>query len=531
MHTPPAATGSSASRAPFAATNPSVAPASHDRPRPAETGRVTRLDSLDDDSLIARVDSLTRLERCNTMEILLHLVEVDRRKLWRPLEYRSMFDYCVRRLRYSEAAAGRRIRTARLIARYPYVYDRIRQGRLTLCAVSKVARAVLDDRRPDLIDRIEGKRLDQVDAILATHRNPSRPVRESIRLLCVERPADEPAPPPHLGETPAPGEGFAAAGPAAGGAAAAAGAAAGAGSSAAGDSTAGAGSEPNPAHPGTDPGKSAAVPTGAGAHDQNGGRKLTRVERIFRFQFGIDARTMAKFSRVQSIAARRNGRHVDLSELFGVLCDTYLDRYDAATRAQRKSDRNRANERKQGERPPAAGTTEAAAGGNANQKAPGSQKALDNQDAPGNQKTPGNSPRDTVPEAAQAETAGQQSGAVTRAVRDAVIRRDGGRCTFVDRNGERCTETIALQVDHVRPRALGGSNNTSNLRAMCPAHNRLLAERTFGRDVVERAIEAARAAGRGEQHNDGTGANPGRNDVAPPGSREDHARGHSGTEP
>jgi 5-methylcytosine-specific restriction endonuclease McrA len=73
-----------------------------------------------------------------------------------------------------------------------------------------------------------------------------------------------------------------------------------------------------------------------------------------------------------------------------------------------------------------------------------------------------------------------------------VVRRDGGRCTFVDRNGERCTETIALQIDHVRPRALGGSDEPTNLRAMCAAHNRLLAERTFGRKTVERAIRSAR---------------------------------------
>ena len=103
------------------------------------------LSALEDNDLVSRLDDLVRRERLTTLDILVHLSEVDRRGLWRTLEYRSMFDYCVRRLRYSEGAAARRLRVARLIARHPRVCDRIREGRVTLCAVSKIATAVLDD--------------------------------------------------------------------------------------------------------------------------------------------------------------------------------------------------------------------------------------------------------------------------------------------------------------------------------------------------------------------------------------------------
>jgi 5-methylcytosine-specific restriction endonuclease McrA len=250
-------------------------------------------------------------------------------------------------------------------------------------------------------------------------------------MLCVERPVVSPAPPPRLGEE---DSSVVASSPAA-----------------------------PPTAPGVPDGGVAATTPGAvkidsastpddGARDQNSGRKLTRVDRVFRLQFGIEADTMTKFSRVQSIAARHAGHHVDLSELFGTLCQVYLERYDATTRAKKK--------RRERKKPP-------------------THRNVTSQPESTRSKDTGRGHRAHIPES----------------VRNDVVRRDGGRCTFVDRNGERCTETVALQVDHVRPRALGGSDETANLRAMCAAHNRLLAERTFGRKTVEGAIRNATSAG------------------------------------
>jgi 5-methylcytosine-specific restriction endonuclease McrA len=79
-------------------------------------------------------------------------------------------------------------------------------------------------------------------------------------------------------------------------------------------------------------------------------------------------------------------------------------------------------------------------------------------------------------------------GYVPRAVRREVFARDGERCTFCDAHGKRCTATTLLELDHVVPRARGGPDTLENLRARCRAHNRLHAEKTFGRAHVERAI-------------------------------------------
>ena len=68
-----------------------------------------------------------------------------------------------------------------------------------------------------------------------------------------------------------------------------------------------------------------------------------------------------------------------------------------------------------------------------------------------------------------------------RAVRDSVLAKAGGACEFVDlRTGGRCEGRVRVEVDHVVPRALGGSDEASNLRCLCAQHNRIEAERSLG---------------------------------------------------
>jgi hypothetical protein len=81
---------------------------------------------------------------------------------------------------------------------------------------------------------------------------------------------------------------------------------------------------------------------------------------------------------------------------------------------------------------------------------------------------------------------------VPRAARREVIERDGEQCSFVSAAGDRCPSRAFLEIDHVKPRALGGTNEPSNLRPLCRAHNRLAAEETFGRAHIERSIDLRR---------------------------------------
>jgi len=94
----------------------------------------------------------------------------------------------------------------------------------------------------------------------------------------------------------------------------------------------------------------------------------------------------------------------------------------------------------------------------------------------------------TIPSAAilPAATARSQ---IAREARRAVLERDGLGCCWVDAEGNRCGSTGWLELDHHHPAGKGGSSESQNLRLLCRAHNRFAAERAYGRDHVERAIQ------------------------------------------
>ncbi len=77
---------------------------------------------------------------------------------------------------------------------------------------------------------------------------------------------------------------------------------------------------------------------------------------------------------------------------------------------------------------------------------------------------------------------------IAQETRRDVTSRDGLRCSFVGQNGVRCTSRAYLQLHHEHAWAKGGSDEANNLKVLCAAHNRLLAEMEYGQGHVERAI-------------------------------------------
>jgi hypothetical protein len=68
----------------------------------------------------------------------------------------------------------------------------------------------------------------------------------------------------------------------------------------------------------------------------------------------------------------------------------------------------------------------------------------------------------------------------------AVWKRSGERCESILPNGERCEATRALELDHIRPFALGGKPTVENLQIACRACNLLAARKAFGDTVMDR---------------------------------------------
>ena len=82
---------------------------------------------------------------------------------------------------------------------------------------------------------------------------------------------------------------------------------------------------------------------------------------------------------------------------------------------------------------------------------------------------------------------------IPAAVKRAVWKRDGGRCTFIGTDG-RCAESGFLEYHHVVPFADGGETVPENLQLRCRAHNLHEADEYFGRTLWarERGIMYAR---------------------------------------
>jgi hypothetical protein len=75
---------------------------------------------------------------------------------------------------------------------------------------------------------------------------------------------------------------------------------------------------------------------------------------------------------------------------------------------------------------------------------------------------------------------------IPAAVKRAASERDRNQCTFVDAHSRRCTERNGLEFHHHQPFGRGGDHSLENIHLMCPAHNGYLAERDYGKEVMER---------------------------------------------
>jgi 5-methylcytosine-specific restriction endonuclease McrA len=98
----------------------------------------TSVGQLTDTELIEQTDALVLEERKITIQILRHLREIEVRRLFISLGFSSMYEYCLRRLKYSEGQAIRRLSSARLMTELPEIEKQIETGDLNLTNLSKI---------------------------------------------------------------------------------------------------------------------------------------------------------------------------------------------------------------------------------------------------------------------------------------------------------------------------------------------------------------------------------------------------------
>ena len=93
---------------------------------------------LSDSALMAEVVRLATGERQATVQLIVHLAELDKRRLYLPAGYSSLYAYCRSVLLLSEPEAYTRMTAARAVRRFPRVLDMLLDGSLNLTTLRLV---------------------------------------------------------------------------------------------------------------------------------------------------------------------------------------------------------------------------------------------------------------------------------------------------------------------------------------------------------------------------------------------------------
>ena len=385
--------------------------------RPAITSTVG---ALSDRELLRETRNLVRHERHLQGAVIDHLAEIEARGLYLQRGFSSLFDYAVRELGYSDAAAARRIGAMRLCADQPDAREGLRDGSLTLSAAAELQWAFERQRRRGAISGT---------AAIAPAAGSAADSAPAIPL-----PPAEPEPPPlvldAVGRQKLVEEA--------------------AGKSARQVRRMLADLDPELAPP-----ADRVRPLGDGRYEL----KAT-----------IDAECLQGLEQLRGLLSHVDPR-MTMGQLVGRLVQEALDRHDPGRAPRRARGGSRSADGKANA--PRTPTPES-------QPAVERRAASTTNDAAipaGAAPTPARAVRPIPTKSSGAATPAAKpcaSGrAISAGVRQQVWQRDGGRCSYADpQTGRRCNSTHLIEIDHIVPHALGGAADPGNLRLLCGAHHR-----------------------------------------------------------
>jgi 5-methylcytosine-specific restriction endonuclease McrA len=388
--------------------------------------------SLPSDTLARRLGELAGEERNVQVDFLLHLDEFDRRRAFLELGHDSLWSYCLRALHLREGPAGRRIGAMRVLRRFPALEAPLRDGRLCLSTVTLLGPLLATDTLDELVALAAYRTKADVEHLVATI-NPRTAPKDGVRKVPERRenashgssPQAEPLLTAQGTRTPPAPVPCAA--------------------SAMFEDPA-----PSLAHDLLEPGASRAVAAAppvsgdasaraeGGAHPHALRRADVATPRPVEFlpisaeewslRVTIDGPLKADLETLRNLLSHSTGG--DLAAVLREAIRCAIEKH-------------------------------------------GRRKGMVK---PARQRTPSPEGQERVP----------GSRTVPAAARRQVWERDGGCCTWLGTDGRRCGSRWKLELDHVRPVALGGASTADNVRILCRRHNVLHAAQVFGRDHMAR---------------------------------------------
>ena len=140
-----------------------------------------RVSALRDAVLITETKAFLRTESESQAHVLARIAEIDRRRLFAPAGFPSMFEFCVRELGLSESAALHRLNAARIAREHPLLFEALADRRITLSTVLALAEHLRVADAAELVDGVAHKTRAQVQEWLAKRfPQPSLPTRVEI---------------------------------------------------------------------------------------------------------------------------------------------------------------------------------------------------------------------------------------------------------------------------------------------------------------------------------------------------------------
>jgi hypothetical protein len=140
------------------------------------------VEAMSSSDLLSATETLVRTSRGTEADLLVHLGEIDERKLYLPRSYRSMFAFCVGEYGFSEDVTCYRIAVARAARRLPLILEAVRSGQVHLAGLRVLVPHLTAENHRDLLSAAAGKSRGDIEELVA-RLAPQPPAPTVIRRI------------------------------------------------------------------------------------------------------------------------------------------------------------------------------------------------------------------------------------------------------------------------------------------------------------------------------------------------------------
>jgi len=147
------------------------------------------LASLCNEQLLLATREILRRGCVVEADLLVHLAEIEERKLHLEMACPTMFAFCVMKLGFSEDATYNRLGVARAAREFPAILDALRAGEVHLSGLRVLVPHLTAENHHQVLARARGKSKREIEELVAALA-PKPAVRDSIRKLPSSAPSE-----------------------------------------------------------------------------------------------------------------------------------------------------------------------------------------------------------------------------------------------------------------------------------------------------------------------------------------------------